>query len=76
MEVTGAILKQFKNASEHTMKKRRSLAAMAKSSDCTEGIQFEVHANRETHNPSTRVNSKKLRTVNKHMTLPGHYKTL
>ena len=76
MEVTSAILKQFKNASEHTMKKRRSLATMAKSSDCTEDIQFETHANGETHNPSTRGNSKKLMTVNKHMTLPGHYITL
>ena len=78
MKVAGAILKQVKNANKHTMKRRRSSAAMAKSSDCIEGIHFEAHANGHVHNPSTRGNSidrENMTTINKCSTLPGHYKT-
>ena len=75
MKVAGAILKQVKNANKHTMKRRRSSVAMAKSSDCIEGMHFEAHANGDVHNPATRGNSEKQTTVNKCSTLPGHYKT-
>ena len=78
MKVAGAILKQIKNANKHTMKRRRSSVAMAKSSDCIEGIRFETQANGHVHDPSTRGNStdrENMTTIDKCSTLPGHYKT-
>ena len=78
MKVAGAILKQVKNASKHTMKRRRSSAVMAKSSDCLEGIQCETHVDEEGQNLSTRESSRKhkmLMTISKSSTLPGCYKT-
>ena len=75
MKVAGAILKQVKNANKHTMKRRRSSVAMAKSSDCIEDMHFEAHANGDLHNPVTRGNLEKQTTLNKCSTLPGHYKT-
>ena len=78
MKVAGAILKQVKNATKQMVKRRRSSAIMAKSSEYIEGMQCDTNTDEEVQNLSTRERSRhneKLMTIHKSSTLPGRYKT-